>query len=596
MHSLTYIKITNFRSCLSTELSVNEFTPIVGYNNAGKSTILSAIEWLLAPTGLTETDFNVADQTLIVEGTVVGIDDSILDAMPHNHSQAVRPYLTDGKIRIRRKMLSPGTAATARLEVRDLTIIDEISNAAWRSNPTGLDGAIKALFPIPIRVHAMDKVSDDVGKSSKTNTIGRLISAITEGVKRAHEAEFSAALKMIRDRLAADGANRAEELQILDTEASAQLADLFPGLSLKIDLAPPEIPDLFKSGTVHVIERDGAGSIRNLDAVGHGAQRCIQMALIRHLSMKTAANGANPRTTLLLIDEPELYLHPQGVEQVRIALKKLSRNGYQVIFSTHSPALITRDAAPDTVIVRKTGVPLSTLSRNPLRAAVTSAIFNYPHQSRMIFELGRASEIFFSDKVLLCEGKTEARLLPVTYESIRGKSLKGNRLGLVAVDSSTSLFPAKRVLEKMHIETIALADLDFAFKVAPQQGLLQDQDQDLTAARPIFVRLSTVAGADFLLESDGLPKKGGTLKPADAWAAFATDADGRRIAESLHAKLLLHGFWLWVVGTIDHALGAVGKGEAAIQSLERSIPTKSPEAIRTELPLLAALLDWFSPE
>lgn len=595
MHSLTYIKISNFRSCLSTELSINEYTPIVGYNNAGKSTILSAIEWLLAPTALTAVDFNVTDQSLIVEGKVVGIDIAILEAMPNNHAQAIRPYLSGDEIRIRRKMPSSGAATTAKLEVRDLAVTDENAETAWRNNPTGLDGAIKAIFPSPIRVQAMEKACDDVGKSSKTNTIGRLIAAITEEVKRAHEVEFSAALKTIRDRLAADGENRAEELQMLDTEASAHLAELFPGLSLKIDLAPPEIPDLFKSGTVQVLESDGAGSIRSFDSVGHGAQRCIQMALIRHLAAKTAAIGGSPRTTLLLIDEPELYLHPQGIEQVRLALKKLSKNGYQVVFSTHSPALITRDSAPDTVIVRKNCTPLSTSARNPLRAAAITAIADAPHQSRMIFELGRASEVFFSDKVLLGEGKTEARLLPIAYEAIRGRSLKGDRLGLVAVDSSTSLVPAKRVLGEMQIEAVALADLDFAFKVAPRQGLLPDTDPDLAAARPILARLSTVAGADFLLETDGLPKKGGTLKPADAWAMFAADADGRTIAESLHAKLLRHGFWLWVVGTIEDALGGVGKGEAAIQSLELSIPTKTPIQLQAELPLFAALLEWFNP-
>jgi hypothetical protein len=596
MHALTYIKISNLRSCLSTELSINEFTPIVGYNNAGKSTILSAIEWLLAPTALTATDFNVTDQPLIVEGKVVGIADAILDAMPNNHAQAIRPYLSNGEIRIRRKMPSPGTAATAKLEVRDLGVTDESADTAWRSNPTGLDGAIKAIFPTPIRVQAMEKAGDDVGKSSKTNTIGRLITAITEEVKRAHEAEFTIALKTIRDRLAADGESRAVELQTLDTEASEQLEDLFPGLSLKIDLAPPEIPDLFKSGTVQVIESDGPGCIRSFDSVGHGAQRCIQMALIRHLAAKTAASAESPRTTLLLIDEPELYLHPQGIEQVRLALKKLSQNGYQVVFSTHSPALITRDSAPDTVIVRKNGTPLTTSARNPLRAATAAAISLAAHQSRMIFELGRASEVFFSDKVLLVEGKTEARLLPKAYEALRGKSLKGDRLGLVAVDSSSNLVPAKRVLMEMQIEAIALADLDFAFKVAPRQGLLPDTDSDLATALPILARLSMVAGADFLLETDGLPKKGGTLEPADAWAAFAADPDGRAVAESLHAKLLPHGFWLWVVGTIEDALGGAGKGETAIQSLELLIPAKTPAAIRTDLPLFAALLDWFSPE
>jgi len=576
-------------------LAISDFTPIVGYNNAGKSTILAAIEWLLEPASISLSDFNIADKPISVEGKIVGIDEALLEAMPNNHAKALLPYLANGVIRIRRRIPAPGGAAAAKIEVRDSRINDDNDDEAWRSNPTGLDGAIKAIFPTPIRVQAMEKAVDDVGKSSKNNTIGRLIAAVTEEVKNAHEREFSAALKTLHDRLSANGERRAEELQVLDAEASAQLADLFPGLSLKVDLAPPEIPDLFKTGTVKVIESEGTHGIRSFDSVGHGAQRCIQMALIRHLAAKVAASGGIPRTNLLLIDEPELYLHPQGIEQVRLALKRLSLNGYQVVFSTHSPALITRDSAPDTVIVRKHGNPLSTSARNPLRSAVTASIAGSPHQARMIFELGRASEVFFSDKVLLAEGKTEGRLLPVAYEALRGKSLKGDRLGLVAVDSSSNLVAAKRVLAGMQIDAVAVADLDFAFKVAPRQGLLLDDDVDLVAARPILARLSTAAGADFLLETDGLPRKGGTLRPAEAWAAFAADPSGCKIAENLHAKLLNHGFWLWVAGTIENALGAADKGESAIQCLEISIPTKAPGQLREEMPLISKLLDWFNP-
>jgi putative ATP-dependent endonuclease of the OLD family len=593
MHALTYLKISNFRSCHSTELRINAFTPIVGYNNAGKSNILTAIEWLFAPSALAAADFNVLADPVIVEGSVTGIENAILEAMPDNHATAIRPYLTDGNIRIRRKIPTPGTATTAKIEVRDPAIEDEEAPGAWRSNPTGLDGAIKAIFPAPIRIHAMENACDDVGKSSKTNTIGRLIAAITEQVKTAHEAEFRVALETIRNRLSADGAARAEELQTLDAEASAQLADLFPGLALKIDLTPPDIPDLFKSGTIQVIESEGTGVSRNFDSVGHGAQRCIQMALIRHLASKTAA-GESPRTTLLLIDEPELYLHPQGIETVRLALGKLSQNGYQVVFSTHSPSFITRDSAPSAVIVRKNGTPLSTEARNPLSSAARIALPNAPHQVRIIFELGRAAEVFFSDRVLIVEGKTESRLLPVTYESLTGKTLRADRAGLVSVDGCGNIVSAMKVLAEMKIDVKAVVDLDFAFKFAPRQGLLDaPTDPDLAAARPILARLAPVAG--FALESDGLPKNGGSLTPTEAWAAFAADSEGKVIAENLHAKLLPHGIWIWKVGAIEDALGSSGKGEQAIQRLETALPAKTPAEIRADLHEITALLDWFSP-
>ncbi|WP_082970717.1 AAA family ATPase [Morganella psychrotolerans] len=45
-----YIKsldINNYLSCKNTSFELSPFTPLVGYNNAGKSNILSAIKWLL---------------------------------------------------------------------------------------------------------------------------------------------------------------------------------------------------------------------------------------------------------------------------------------------------------------------------------------------------------------------------------------------------------------------------------------------------------------------------------------------------------------------------------------------------------------------
>lgn len=52
MHTLAHISISNFRSCKNVALPLGDFTPVVGYNNAGKSNILTAIEWLIDPSAL----------------------------------------------------------------------------------------------------------------------------------------------------------------------------------------------------------------------------------------------------------------------------------------------------------------------------------------------------------------------------------------------------------------------------------------------------------------------------------------------------------------------------------------------------------------
>jgi len=90
------------------------------------------------------------------------------------------------------------------------------------------------------------------------------------------------------------------------------------------------------------------------------------------------AEPQTPERTLLLIDEPELYLHPQGIEQVRQALKQLAGGRYQVLFSTHSPLMLHRDHAGNTVMVRKPELATGTAVRKPLGSAVRERLRRQP--------------------------------------------------------------------------------------------------------------------------------------------------------------------------------------------------------------------------
>ena len=185
MHRLAKIEITNFRSCRQASLLLDDFTPIVGYNNAGKSNILTAIEWLIESSALSAADFYDPTQSLRITGVIAGISQPLLDAMPVNQKNAITPYLVDGELQLRRTIVQPGNAASAKLEVRDVTVLDGNDVGAWKPSPTGIPQALKALFPDVIRVRAMQNAADDVGKAGKSNTIGKLIAEIIEPVRRA---------------------------------------------------------------------------------------------------------------------------------------------------------------------------------------------------------------------------------------------------------------------------------------------------------------------------------------------------------------------------------------------------------------------------
>ena len=590
MQTLTEIHINNYRSCKTASLPLDDFTPLVGYNNGGKSNILSAIKWLLKPSALSPSDFNDVDCPIVVSGTITGITDQILERLAQRHKTAILPYCTEGSIRIRRSQDSPGGGQNAvKSLVRDPQVEDEDSEDAWRSFPVGIPNALTAMFPAPIQVEAMQNVSDDIAKAKSGSTISDLIKEIVKPITEAHGTELQAALDRIGKRLTADGGERAQELHDFDRDANDKLRELFPGLTIRLHVPPPTLSDLFKTGTIKAKE-DGF-DWQEFSRLGHGAQRSIQMALIRHLAEIKSIAETGPSRTLLLIDEPELYLHPQGIEQVRAALRTLARTGYQVVFSTHSPLLIHQDEIANTVIVRKNEAA-GTNTLKPLRTAIAQVVADGPSQTRTLFEFGNAAQIFFCDEVLIAEGTTERALLPDIFKALKQKTLGQSRIALVGIAGSGGIPKSLRILDALKLTAKALADLDFAFKVAPQARLLEPEDSDVANAKTVFQNLAT--GLEIDIGNDGFPTNKGAVTASEAFAEFAKHPDGKPIVDSLHGKLLAHRIWLWKNGAIEHHLGVESKTEAGWASYRARLHSEKPEDVIEDVDSINEFLGWLT--
>lgn len=74
---------------------------------------------------------------------------------------------------------------------------------------------------------------------------------------------------------------------------------------------------------------------------GHGLQRAIIFSIIRCYSeLITGKGDQKKRTMIFAVEEPELYMHPQAQRTIRRVFKNISQNNDQVIFSTHSSLLL----------------------------------------------------------------------------------------------------------------------------------------------------------------------------------------------------------------------------------------------------------------
>ncbi|MEX2477634.1 MAG: AAA family ATPase [Gracilimonas sp.] len=586
MHTLSYVKIENYKSIECLELNLTDYTPIVGYNNAGKSNILEAIDWFLSNSyGIDESAFRSLDTYPTVTGKITGVSEELLDELDDRHKKQIKDYVVDGTIVFRFRQLKPtGRAGDRELMVRDPKVEDEGTEEVFTDNPAGISPALSKLFPKSIFIRAMDDATEDVSSNKRSTTIGKLISEITDPVKEEHKDDIEEAIGKLNNLFTADGEERVESFKEFDSLADKNITDFFPGISLKLHVPPPTIDDIFKQGTVKFSER--GDDLREFSLLGHGAQRSIQMGLIKMLS-EYGVDEEKVSRKFLLIEEPELFLHPKGILVLRNALRKLSKSGFQVLFATHSPLVITKDDIADTILIRKSAED-GTFRLNSLRESVANVIEEHDKQADVLFELTNSTKLLFADKAVLIEGKTEKDFLPSLYQIISEKEDNEKSIAFIPLNGSGGMIKSGEILEEMGIPQSMIVDLDYCFQVA-WGVLLEEEDEDILAFIELIKKYKDEGG--YGIAENGLPQKNNGVKASDAYSLIATKEDAEQLIKSLKSKMLKLNYWVWSKGDIENMLGIDTKNKYQNKLKEIAKNDNWEESIE-ESDRIRLLFDW----
>lgn len=178
MHRISEITIKNFKSCIETNLKLEPFTALVGYNNAGKSNILKCIDILVRGKAQEQSSFYNKDDPLEIIALVEGLDDISLGHLSDGQRESLVPYIEDNSIKIRFLQKKPGTNRNGvQMDVQK----PSTANDHW-NNPNGLPQAITTLFPEPTFINSMEDSAEDVFKVKAGNTIGKLISILQKQI------------------------------------------------------------------------------------------------------------------------------------------------------------------------------------------------------------------------------------------------------------------------------------------------------------------------------------------------------------------------------------------------------------------------------
>ena len=121
---------------------------------------------------------------------------------------------------------------------------------------------------------------------------------------------------------------------------------------------------------------------------------------------------------VLLIDEPQSFLHPGAARKLIEVLRRFPQHQY--IVSTHSPGIISAADAPEVLIVR-----------NEYGISRIDVVETRDNEEMRVFldELGtRLSDVFGMDRVVWVEGATEEKALPLLLEKMGFSLLAGTAI------------------------------------------------------------------------------------------------------------------------------------------------------------------------
>jgi predicted ATP-dependent endonuclease of OLD family len=465
--NITRIEIENYRSIKNLLLDVPQVCALVGPNNAGKSNILTAIYKVLGRDWVTVTSFDEDDiygrDADLDMRIVISFDPSIeyrkfkqTDPTPiWTFSFEYTRYKigqNKGQRRLEQKCLdSKGKPcmtlkkAPQKGQKHEYEPLVNIPSEVRESAPLiyiGTNRSLKEQLP-SARYSLLRQLFEDINwelhDPSQTVTVKEIGGSERTVARAEHFHELMEnAMKLLRtdsfEQLENSIKRNALRQLGFDPDADVDKLNLY--------FSPFETMDFYKALDLRVKEQ---GFTISATELGEGIQNALVLAILQ------AFEERRKQGAILLIEEPEMFLHPQMQRSLYKTIREIGRTN-QVIYTTHSPHFVAVPDYGEVVLVRKntdgTFVKRSDIPKNEKR------------REKLIKELDpERNELFFATRVLFVEGDTEKLAFP-EYARRLGLDLDRAGASIVEVGGKRNLLEFARIAASFGIPTGVVYDED----------------------------------------------------------------------------------------------------------------------------------------
>jgi len=409
---LTKLIIRNFRCIGKTPVSIDldQIVVLVGANNVGKSSILKAYEVVMSHGSLkgklTIDDFpgNKIDPDNLPEIEV--------HTVVYDNSPGIKwiMILENGEKLVKERWVW-SAAGDPKREGWDA------QTSTWSNQvPWGAPNIANSRRPEPHKVDAFDPPEDQSGQIK-----GILMKALTERVKglkianRAEkENEYHLLLNKVKELQKKIVEESQEQIDEVNGELSKLIKKIFPTYKVDFDAKPEDDLDktinLFKADAQLLMGPEG-GHLSTIERQGSGARRTLLWTALKFISENSqkGKEEASLRPHLLLLDEPEICLHPNAIRDACAVLYDLPTTGnWQVMCTTHSPIFIDF-SRNNTTIVKVEKIDDGTIKGTTVFRPDKVQLDEEDKKNLKLLNMcdPYVAEFFFGGKVIVVEGDTE---------------------------------------------------------------------------------------------------------------------------------------------------------------------------------------------
>lgn len=472
------LKITRFRGIKDLEVEFHSGVPsfLVGPNNAGKSTVLSALALAFRGGGFhtfspEAHDFFHSPDGAIAKDFEIDVE---FRAPPGGELPAVQGVGNPTAVHGLRTL---GRTTQGRFEHRHV-LLDEKGNAITISPRTPLKGAAKQKYKEHKNLGwtqfyaRLDDIRDSLPQiwllspdnlerslySWQTGPLQQIAKILSKQFLETDwkftydkkERKMPDTLKSAHDFFRASVA----EFPFWKDEIEPKLAQslkTYLGENVKLGLQPDimELQEWLQQQLAVSFAAEAGGPLIPLPRMGRGWQALVRLAALEVIE---SFSEASPTPVVLLCEEPEVYLHPHLSRKLRSVLAGLAEKNWLVLVATHASELISFNESQH--IIRIWRQDTST-SRGHL---LTSKLPEGPKFQSRLDERGN-HELVLANRLIFCEGKDDVFAIR-SYLDDAGVDLDARGVSILDVGGCSNEPDYARMARSLGIPWCGVTDED----------------------------------------------------------------------------------------------------------------------------------------